>query len=83
MQLKKQPTLEPHEVPPLAARFMPELRGRQQSIGKPFEFCCPFLCSVILMGSYLVSDFKTWLLEKLLRLFEMTKTQVHVVEAIL
>lgn len=34
VQLKTQPPLDQHDVPPLAARFMPELRGRQQSIGK-------------------------------------------------
>lgn len=33
VQLRIQPPLDPHEAPPLAARFMPELRGRQQSIG--------------------------------------------------
>ncbi|KAG0626414.1 hypothetical protein M758_2G123800 [Ceratodon purpureus] len=32
VQLKRQPPLDQHDVPPLAARFMPELRGRQQSI---------------------------------------------------
>lgn len=34
VQLRPQPPLEQHDVPPLAARFMPEIRGRQQSIGK-------------------------------------------------
>lgn len=32
VKLRTQPPLDPHDVPPLAARFMPELRGRQQSI---------------------------------------------------
>ncbi|KAG0587343.1 hypothetical protein KC19_2G158000 [Ceratodon purpureus] len=32
VQLRRQPPLDQHDVPPLAARFMPELRGRQQSI---------------------------------------------------
>jgi hypothetical protein len=34
-------------VPPLAARFMPELRGRQQSIGELSDQCCAFLPSIL------------------------------------
>ncbi|CAM6087652.1 unnamed protein product [Calypogeia fissa] len=32
VHLKEQPPIESHEVPPLAARFMPEIRGRQQNL---------------------------------------------------
>ncbi|XP_002964512.2 DNA-(apurinic or apyrimidinic site) lyase 2 [Selaginella moellendorffii] len=37
LQLKHLPSIPPHEAPQLAARFMPELRGRQQSILSIFQ----------------------------------------------
>ncbi|KAJ7561159.1 hypothetical protein O6H91_03G016700 [Diphasiastrum complanatum] len=37
VQLKPQPPLPRHDVPALAARFMPEIRGRQQSLASMFQ----------------------------------------------
>lgn len=45
VQLRPQPPLEQHDVPPLAARFMPEIRGRQQSIA---SFLQKRSCSLIM-----------------------------------